>query len=47
MCIILTAPKIFPVAYALVKPFLNEVTRNKVKILGGMDCGTKFGNFSC
>ena len=34
------APKIFPIAYALVKPFLNEVTRNKVKILGGMtlDC---------
>ena len=35
-----SAPKIFPIAYALVKPFLNEVTRNKVKILGGMtlDC---------
>ena len=31
-----TAPKIFPIAYSLVKPFLNEVTRNKVKILGGM-----------
>ena len=34
---IFSAPKIFPIAYALVKPFLNEVTRNKVKILGGMD----------
>ena len=29
----IAAPKIFPIAYALVKPFLNEVTRNKVKIL--------------
>lgn len=33
--LLIKAPKIFPVAYALVKPFLNEVTRNKVKILGG------------
>jgi len=32
---VIKAPKIFPIAYALVKPFLNEVTRNKVKILGG------------
>ena len=29
------APKLFPVAYALVKPFLSEETRNKVRILGG------------
>ena len=36
----IAAPKIFPIAYSLVKPFLNEVTRSKVKILGGMtlDC---------
>lgn len=33
--LVIKAPKIFPIAYALVKPFLNEVTRNKVKILGG------------
>ena len=31
-----TAPKLFPIAYSLVKPFLNEVTRNKVKIFGGV-----------
>lgn len=34
--IILLAPKLFPVAYALVKPFLSEETKNKVRILGGM-----------
>ncbi|XP_078362571.1 SEC14-like protein 2 [Oculina patagonica] len=33
--LVIKAPKIFPIAYALVKPFLSEVTRNKVKILGG------------
>lgn len=32
--LVINAPRIFPIAYALVKPFLNEVTRNKVKILG-------------
>lgn len=29
------APLIFPAAYNLVKPFLSEDTKNKVKILGG------------
>ncbi|CAH3196634.1 unnamed protein product, partial [Porites evermanni] len=33
--LVVKAPKLFPIAYSLVKPFLNEVTRNKVKIFGG------------
>ena len=28
------APKIFPIAYNLIKPFLDERTRQKVKVLG-------------
>jgi len=32
---VINAPKIFNVAIALVKPFLNETTANKVKILAG------------
>lgn len=30
-----SAPKLFPVAYNLVKHFLSEITRNKIIILGG------------
>lgn len=30
---VIRAPKIFPLAYSLVKPFLSEATRSKVKIL--------------
>lgn len=37
-----TAPKLFPIAYSLVKPFLNEVTRNKIKIFGGMSVAPFF-----
>lgn len=33
--LVVKAPKLFPIAYSLVKPFLNEVTRNKIKIFGG------------
>lgn len=29
------APKLFPVAFNLVKPFLSEITRQKIYILGG------------
>ena len=29
------APKLFPVAYNLVKPFLSEDTRKKIQVLGG------------
>lgn len=29
------APKLFPVAYNLVKPFLSEDTRKKIMVLGG------------
>lgn len=29
------APKLFPVAYNLVKPFLSEETRKKIMVLGG------------
>ena len=32
--IVVRAPKVFPVAYNLIKPFMNEVTRDKVVILG-------------
>ena len=32
--IVVKAPKVFPVAYNLIKPFMNEVTRDKVVILG-------------
>lgn len=30
-----SAPKLFPVAFNLVKSFLTEVTRRKIVILGG------------
>lgn len=29
------APKLFPVAYNLIKPFLSEDTRKKINVLGG------------
>lgn len=29
------APKLFPVAYNLVKPFLSDDTRKKIMVLGG------------
>lgn len=29
------APKLFPVAYNLIKPFLSEDTRKKIMVLGG------------
>lgn len=29
------APKLFPVAYNLVKPFLSEDTRKKIMVVGG------------
>lgn len=29
------APKVFPVAFNLVKPFLSEDTRKKIMVLGG------------
>lgn len=29
------APRIFPIAYNIVKPFLNEDTKKKVAVLGG------------
>ena len=32
--IVVRAPKVFPVAYNLIKPFMNKVTRDKVVILG-------------
>eukprot|EP01136_Pigoraptor_vietnamica_P010380 Opistho-1_new@3353 len=32
--LVVNAPRIFPVAYNLVKPFLAEATRSKVKVLG-------------
>lgn len=31
----IVAPKLFPVAYNLVKPFLSEDTRKKIQVLGG------------
>ncbi len=35
ICLLLTpAPRIFPIAYNLVKPFLNEDTKKKMSILG-------------
>uniref|UniRef100_A0A8C3WKS5 SEC14 like lipid binding 4 n=2 Tax=Catagonus wagneri TaxID=51154 RepID=A0A8C3WKS5_9CETA len=33
--IVVRAPKLFPVAFNLVKPFMSEVTRRKMVILGG------------
>ena len=33
-CFSFLAPKIFPVAYNLVKPFMNECTREKIVVLG-------------
>lgn len=42
-----TAPKLFPIAYSLVKPFLNEVTRNKIKIFGGMSVAPCSFLFPC
>ncbi|KAF6278465.1 hypothetical protein mRhiFer1_014990 [Rhinolophus ferrumequinum] len=32
---VIKAPKLFPVAYNLVKPFLSEETRKKIMVLGG------------
>lgn len=32
---VIKAPKLFPVAYNLVKPFLSEETRRKIMVLGG------------
>lgn len=32
----LAAPKIFPIAYNLIKPFMCEETRRKIVIVGGM-----------
>uniref|UniRef100_A0A8C7CFH9 SEC14-like lipid binding 8 n=3 Tax=Oncorhynchus kisutch TaxID=8019 RepID=A0A8C7CFH9_ONCKI len=32
---VIKAPKLFPVAYNLVKHFLSEITRNKIIVLGG------------
>ena len=34
--IVIRAPKAFPVAYNLIKPFMDEVTRDKIIILGSM-----------
>ena len=31
----ISAPKVFPVAFKLIKPFLDEATRQKMKVLGG------------
>lgn len=36
MFLALLAPRIFPVLFALVKPFLREETKRKIKILGGL-----------
>jgi len=35
MCLVVVAPAIFPAAFALVKPFLSEYTKDTIKILGG------------
>ncbi|PNJ49118.1 T0084650 isoform 1, partial [Pongo abelii] len=32
---VVKAPKLFPVAYNLIKPFLSEDTRKKIMVLGG------------
>jgi hypothetical protein len=32
-CLIVNAPKVFPIAYSLIKPFLPERTRNKIVVL--------------
>ncbi|MBW02621.1 SEC14-like protein 2, partial [Eschrichtius robustus] len=32
---VIKAPKLFPVAYNLIKPFLSEDTRKKIMVLGG------------
>lgn len=34
MVLSLPAPKLFPVAYNLIKPFLSEDTRRKIMVLG-------------
>ena len=31
-----SAPKVFPIAYNLMKPFLDEQTRQKVQVCGGV-----------
>jgi len=36
-----TAPKIFPVAYNIVKHFIDENTRRKVIVAGGTNCSSK------
>ncbi|XP_013402720.2 SEC14-like protein 2 [Lingula anatina] len=33
-CYVINAPKIFPLAYHIVKPILSEDTKNKIKVLG-------------
>ncbi len=32
--IVVKAPKVFPVAFNLIKPFLNSDTRDKIAVLG-------------
>ena len=39
--IVVRAPKAFPVAYNLIKPFMDEVTREKIIILGSKCCDCK------
>ena len=34
--IVVRAPKAFPMAYNLIKPFMDEVTRDKIVVLGSM-----------
>ena len=36
----LIAPKIFNIAIALIKPFLNETTASKIRMLGGNDASS-------
>ena len=39
--IVVKAPKAFPVAYNLIKPFMDEVTREKIIVLGSKRRGCK------
>lgn len=34
--IVVNAPKVFPMAYGFIKPFMDEHTREKIVVLGGM-----------
>ena len=34
LCVFVSAPAIFPIAYNLAKPFLSEDTKTKIRILG-------------